>query len=382
MKDPSLKNLKVILVGHVTESYGPMQSLPEFLKERVKSLAVIAHPFPYCSIQSSKCQFSVSGKTQLYFGPKYKFKKFFVIHYLGDFLLTFYFVLRMRESWDLYIGSDCLNAFVGLVLRAMGIVKKVVFYEHEFTQKRFRKEILNKAFHFLNGFTARNVDFVWDSPPNLNKIRERQKVDLKKVISVPHGVDVKKIKSACQANRRTLVYVGHVMESKGLQLLVKAIEEVAPKVKGIKVAIVGSGPFEEELRRIIKRKKLERNFIFWGYTDHDWTLSYLPSCGIGLAPYAPLERQALMHAEPLKVKDYLSCGLPVIITHFVSCAKEINDKGYGLAVDYNWRQLAGAIEKLCLNSRFYNQCCRNIKDQYQRMSWTQTFNKAFKKTLS
>ena len=70
-----------------------------------------------------------------------------------------------------------------------------------------------------------------------------------------------------------------------------------------------------------------RRFEFFGYTDHDWTLSYLPTCGVALAPYVNEEKGTFKYAEPLKVKDYLGCGLPIIITRVPDIANEIDKKG-------------------------------------------------------
>ena len=373
----------IALVGHVTESYGPMQALPLYLKKNFDEFMVVSHPFPYCSILQSKCVYIKNQKEIREFsGPKYKFKKFFVVHYVGDFILTLYFFFRLGKKWDFFIGCDCLNAFTGLTLKKLGIAKKVIFYENEYTVKRFRKEILNKIFQFLNEFTARNVDIVWDGPPNLYEVRKNQGVNLEKVILVPHGVDLEKVRILKKNNQKTLVYIGHVTESKGLQLVVNALKRVSKKVQGIKVVIIGSGPYEDELKKLIKKSRLEKLFTFWGFTDHSWTLSYLPSCGIGLAPYTPLDRQALMYAEPLKVKDYLSCGLPVIITNFGSCAKEIEKKRFGLSVAYSSRELAKAIIKLCTDKGFYKKCRLNILSFFKRITWEETYNSAFEKTFS
>ena len=57
-----IKNLKILIVGHVTESYGPMQSLPEYCRRRVDKFAVISHPFGYCGIPESECLLYQQGE--------------------------------------------------------------------------------------------------------------------------------------------------------------------------------------------------------------------------------------------------------------------------------------------------------------------------------
>jgi len=382
-KRSPIKNLKILIVGHVTESYGPMQSLPEYCQKRVKEFAVISHPFSYCTIPYSECLLYLDGKIKKqYRGLKIKTK--WPIHYVADVGLTFWFVIRMRKKWDLFIGSDCLNAFTGIVLRLLGIVSKVVFYEHDYSPERFANWTLDAIFHYINGFSARHADFVWDNPPNLLEMRKKQRVDLKKVIRVPHGVDLSKIKilPLNKIQRKTLVYVGYIDQNKGLQLVVRAVKTLTRKIPQIKVSVVGSGHYEPEIRKMVRKYKLEKYFDFFGFTSHDWTLGYLPSCAVGLAPYLNRSKSTFRFAEPLKVKDYLSCGLPVIITKVPDMAKEIEAKKLGLAIRYNVDELAKAIFKLLKDDKFYRQCRRNALNYSKNISWNHTFDQAFEKTLS
>jgi glycosyltransferase involved in cell wall biosynthesis len=377
-----MKDLKILLVGHVTESYGPMQALPKYLVKNVEEFSVIAHPFSYSGIPASLCEIFKDGKkVKELKGPKYKTIE--PVHFIGDILLTLYFLIKIGKRWDLYIGSDCLNVFTGLFLRTIGVVKKVVFYEYDFTPDRLKNKTLNNIFHWFNGFAARNANVVWDNPPNLSEIRKGQGVDLKKIFRVPHAVDLGKVKipPLGKVNRNTLVYVGHVTESKGLQLVVAAVKNLSRKFPKIKVAIVGSGPYEKTLKELVKKEKLEKNFEFFGYTHHDWTLSYLPSCGVALAPYVNEDRGTFRFAEPLKVKDYLGCGLPIIITRVPDIAGEIDEKKLGIAIEYEQHDLEKAITKLLTDDKLYQKFRKNVLSYAANITWDYTYNEAFRKTL-
>lgn len=377
-----IKNLKILVVGHVTESYGPMQALPHYLAKRVREFAVISHPFPYCEIYDSKAHLFKDGKViRKYSGPKYK--SFYLIHYISDILLTFYFVLKLKRRWHLYIGSDCLNAFTGIILRGLGVVSRVVFYEHDYTPKRFDNNLMNRFFHFINSFAVRHADAVWDNPPNLSEIRKRQRANPSRVIRVPHGVDLDKVNIPPQEKieRRTLVYAGYVDQAKGLQLVVKAVQKVVKRISDIRVSIVGSGHFEPELKRLVREANLEGVFEFFGFTDHDWTLSYLPQCGIALAPYVDEIKGTFRFCDPLKVKDYLACGLPVIVTRVPAIAKEVEVNTLGIAINYDQKDLEEAIIKLVTDDEFYQKCRENILPYARKISWKHTYDQAFEKTF-
>lgn len=377
-----IEDLRILVVGHVAESYGPMQALPKYLRKNVKELAVISHPFPFSGIPNSKCLLFKNGKViREHRGPKYK--TFYLIHHFGDIFLTLYFVLRMRRNWDLYIGSDCLNSFTGIVLRSLGVVSKAIFYEHDHTPERFKNKLLNRVFHYLNGFSARHADVVWDNPPNLSEIRRRQGADLRKVIRVPHGVDLDKITipPPAEVKRHTLVYAGDVVPAKGLQLVVEAVKNLVQKIPQIKVAIVGSGRYEPELKKLVKEAKLENVFEFFGYTRHDWTLFYLPSCGVALAPYVDEAEGTFKYCEPLKVKDYLACGLPIIITKVPDFANEIEMKTLGVAINYDVGELEEAIVKLLTDDEFYKKCRDNVLKYAANITWDYTYGRTFSRTL-
>lgn len=379
-----IRDLKILLVGHITESYGPMQALPEYLvKYAVDEFAVIAHPLPYTEIQASRCQVFRGGKVvrQLK-GPDYK--TFEPLHYVGDVLLTFCFLLKLGGGWDLYIGSDCLNTFTGVILRFLGVVKKVVFYEIDYTPQRLRPEILNRVFHWFDKFAARGADVIWDNPPNLTEIRRRQGADLGRIVRVPNGIDLDQvtIPESKDVQRNTLAYAGHVVKSRGMQLAVPAIAEVAKQIPDVKVAIVGGGPYEQTLKELVKQYGVEKHFEFFGYTKHEWTLSYLPSCGAALAPYLPEERGTFQYADSLKVIEYLGCGVPTIVTRVPPRADEIEKEQLGIAINYDQRELEEAILKLLTDDQFWETCRRNAIAYSARLMWDKTFNGAFRQTLA
>lgn len=373
---------KIILVGHVSESYGPMQALPKYLAKNVHEFAVISHPFSYSGIPTAICTEFRNGKTKKIFsGPKYK--PGYLVNFLIDFFLTFYFILRLGRKWDFYIGSDCLNAFSGIILRSIGVTKKVIFYEYDYTPARFQNKILNRIFHWLNGFAAKYSDMIWDNPPKLEKIRTRQGADLKKVLRVPHAVDLDKVRIPAldKINRQTLVYAGHVTRSKGLGLIVEALKRVVKIIPNIRISILGSGPYEPILKQLVKKNRMEKYFKFFGYTDHDWVLSYLPSCGVALAPYLPEEGGTFQYSEPLKVKDYLGCGLPIIITRVPLIAQEIEARKLGIAIDYDEKALGEAIVKLLTNDEFYQICRKNVLKYAANITWDYTYDQTFDKTF-
>lgn len=374
-------NKKILLVGHITESYGAMQALSKYLRRKMATFLVITHPFNYSGIPNSTCLLYKNGDLLKKFnGPKYK--TFSLIHFLGDIIVTFYFLLRSKIKFDIFIGCDCLNAFTGIVFRWLGLVRNVIFYECDYTPERFKNRLLNAVYHWLNGFAARHADVVWNNPPNLEEIRVKQGSTREKNLRVPHGVDLDGITHLPleKVRREVLVYAGHVTKPHGLQLLVEALPKIIDRNPKIEVWIIGSGPYETTLKKMIVEKGLVKYFRFFGYTDHNLTLQLLPTCGIGLAPYVDEKGGTFRYCDPLKVKDYLACGLPVIVTTVPACAYEIKERKLGIAIKYDPHELSDAIMRLLTDDEFYQLCKNNVLNNFRNITWKYIYDEAFKET--
>ena len=370
---------KFILVGHVTESYGAVQALSEYLKNMNAFFVLISHPFSCSELLNSSCLL-FENKTlikELRF-PSYKTPQF--IRFFQDFFFTLYFFLRLGDKYDVFFGFDCLNAFSGIMLRKFRLVKKFVFYECDYTPERFRSKILDFVYHWLNGFAARHADMVWNNPPNMEEIRERQGSSKEKNIRVPHGVDLASVSLPRKIYREVLVYAGHVTEPHGLQLLVKSMPKIVSECPNVKVWIIGSGPYERTLRESIEHENLSSYFKFYGYTNHCLTYQLLSMCGVGLAPYVNEDKGTFRFCEPLKVKDYLACGLPIIITKVPACAYEIEEKRLGIAINYDPDEFSAAALKLLTDDEFYYACKNNVLSISANLTWKHIYDQAFEKS--
>ena len=91
---------------------------------------------------------------------KKKFETLFIGHSIFGNVLTwgfgildtFWKVVKTGQKYDLYVGFDNLNAFVGIWLRKLGKVSKVIFMTPDYSHTRFENHILNSIYHFLDYF--------------------------------------------------------------------------------------------------------------------------------------------------------------------------------------------------------------------------------------
>jgi glycosyltransferase involved in cell wall biosynthesis len=68
--------------------------------------------------------------------------------------------------------------------------------------------------------------------------------------------------------------------------------------------------------------------------------------GIGLAPYN-LTSKWTYYASPMKVGDYIACGIPVLMSDVPEVAREVNEKGLGVVFhDVELNEIKRKLEDL------------------------------------
>jgi glycosyltransferase involved in cell wall biosynthesis len=373
-------NSLVVEVTHITEIYGPAQALENYLKQNSSRLLIITHPLPTSSLNYSTYKTYVNGSLRRI--TQYRtFKSSEVISYMQHFILTLYILLSVREKINIYIGIDNLNAFAGILLKAFGLIDKVIFYVIDYTPVRFENKFFNFLYQALDVICAKHADYVWSVSKRIANLWKILGIEDWKNIVVPIGVELREVRRVPgdSIRKNVLVYAGHLTKSKGVQLAIEAMEEIIKKFPGIRLEIIGTGPFEGVLKEMVKRKKLEEWVKFLGRMEHDKLMQYLPTCGIALATYEPDPNSITYYADPTKPKEYLACGLPVIIAKVPWIAKEIEKVPMGIAIDYNKYELISAITKLLSDESFYKRCRENAVEFASKLDWNKIFSEAFTK---
>ncbi len=372
---------RVVIVGHITEVYGPVQALNNYLTSRTDEFVSILHPFSYSSVSNSAYIVHSKGECResLYW-RNIKFSE--VLSYVQHIVLTLYWILRSRRRFDIYVGIDNLNAFTGIVLRKLGMANKVIFYVIDYTPKRFRNTFVNILYHSLDGFCVRHSDYVWNISERIAEVRRKQGVSTAKNLVVPVGIELEKIGRFAdgERDRHKLVFVSHLTKSKGVDLAIGSMKAIKQKVPEVILEIIGTGPHEQALKKMCEVQGLSNYVKFLGAMDHDKLFEYLPSCGIALATYLDDSDSITYYADPTKPKEYLACGLPVVITRVPWIAEEIERRSMGIVIGYTKEELTNAVVKLLQNNDFYIQCSKNAKEFTSNLSWDKVYTRAFEET--
>lgn len=376
----------VLIITHFFAT-GPAIELKDYLLPRVETLLYIAHPFPF-SLGNRKSIFEEYREGKLI---SHKFFRFLpaneVLVFVKDFMATIYFILTYRNKIHLCIASNNLNAFAALFLRKIGKIDKVVFYNVDYSPKRFRNPILNSIYHFIDRCCCYYSNLNWVGTKRT--IHEREKNGVKswkvaKVIIVPDGNHTLRIKrkELADINMHTLVSVGHIVKRQGLDLILESLPDLKKKYRDAKVIIIGTGEYLPELKKKARKLKIEDSIQFMGFIkNHQKIEEILTTCAIGIATYVPDKESHTYYSEAGKPKLYLACGLPVIITNVPTIAYEIEKNKAGKMISYSKTQFIHAVFDLLKNDILYASYKKNATRFGLQFDWSIIFNKALSETV-
>jgi glycosyltransferase involved in cell wall biosynthesis len=274
--------------------------------------------------------------------------------YAKELFFTIKWIWSSGLIWDAYVGMDGLCVLFGNILRFFRKVKKTIFWAIDFVpEKRFNSPIKNAIYHRINVAGYGKSDEVWDLSPRMAEAREKflgvKLGDYKKRLVVPYGVWTERIRKYGydECGQQTIVFMGHLLEKQGVQVIIEALPELVKKMPGLRFKIIGSGPFKQTLVNLAERLGVLSRCDFLGKIDDIQKLEneVAKSC-VAVAPYVRKLDTWTYYADPGKVKTYLACGVPVIMTDIPWNASDIVSKKCGSIISEDKNDIIMKLSEL------------------------------------
>lgn len=311
------------------------------------------------------------------------------ILYIKDLIYTLIWCLKFRKKWDLYFAAGNLNPLVGIFLKKLGMVKKVVYYSMDYYPKRFENNVLNYIYYELDKFCVKFSDETWNTSSQMVKAREKKMgmkgKDYNRQYTVPGGIWFYKAKRLPieKIDKNKIVYRGSLLPHMGVELAIKAIPNILKKIPNARLEILGGGPEEKKLKNLAKELNVSTKVKFRGWIKDRQELEKLISDGvIGLATFnTDVLDEKVKNADPGKIKDYMVMGLPVITTKALFYYKKIEEKKCGIVIDYDPSQLAWAVIKLLSNEKLLRDYRKNALKFIEPFDWNNIFKPNLERIL-
>ena len=265
-------------------------------------------------------------------------------------------VVFLWKSWKYAKKADIIHCqwsfsgVVGVILKKM-LRKKLILTERGSSAHIALK---NKVMKTTLCYILKNCDVI--TANNEHQIDQFHKLGIKKpMMTIPNGIDTSLFremsKKMCKTrvkfpeNQHALVYVGRLVEDKGLENLMEIMHEVKKRRRDIKCYLIGSGRFEKELKKRINNLKLQDTIIFMGSIPQKEIPYYLNAADALVLP-------SLREGRPNVVAEALACGTFVIVSDIPGCRELLDLLPHGrLLPPQNNAEWISEIVKLQIKKR-------------------------------
>ena len=211
----------------------------------------------------------------------------------------------------------------------------------------FQKEMLKRAFDKIWGY--RILRDAWKLIA-ITPVEAKQYQDMgigkDRIAVIPHGIDLTEFENLPQRgefrekyglsdSQKIILYLGRIDKVKGLNVLVKAFNDLTKELGEAKLVIVGPDDgYLSALRRSVKEFHIEKNVLFTGPLYGENKLTAYVDADVCVLP-------SFYEIFGIVALEALACGTPVIVTDRCGVASWIGSNSY--VVQFGEAQLKEAM---------------------------------------
>lgn len=166
------------------------------------------------------------------------------------------------------------------------------------------------------------------------------------------GVIPRNVKRKFDGKKFTILFVGVVRESQGLEFLFEFLK--THKEYSLKVLGFCTDKLYQKYQTIIKKNKIDRQVYFPNrfFSDEELEKESI-NCQIGIALYDMDWKNATYYTDPGKVKTYASLGLPIIMSDVSAVVPFIKRFECGKVIKKEYGELENALLDINKNYEKY-----------------------------
>ncbi|MDG1286205.1 MAG: glycosyltransferase [Rickettsiales bacterium] len=190
---------------------------------------------------------------------------------------------------------------------------------------------------------------------------------------IPCGVDTEYFQPpAIKKSNGRLLFVGRLIDCKGVDDLLHAIADLSPKQR-LPLDIVGDGPLRTELEELCTDLQLNEIVSFLGAKPSDWLQQHAPYYRALVSAFRR-GRDGAQDTGPVIIKEAMAMGLPIVSTEFMGIPNMVapengilvppgNRKALGQALFQIWDKPEAELFKMGENGR--ERCLQEFHIQKQ-----------------
>lgn len=114
------------------------------------------------------------------------------------------------------------------------------------------------------------------------------------------------------SNELVVGFVGGLRAWHGVELLPEILQQLLPQHPQVRLIVVGDGPLRTALEERLRALGISDKAMMVGSLPHTAVAAVIQQFDVAIAPYPPLDHA--FYFSPLKVFEYMACGVPVVAT--------------------------------------------------------------------
>ncbi len=186
--------------------------------------------------------------------------------------------------------------------------------------------------------------------------------DETRITVVPNGVDVPSIETE-KFEHPTVCCISRLVKYKRVHDLIKALSILKKDIPNIRCIIIGTGPEEENLKKLARDLGVEKKIDFCGFIeDHNDVLRTIKSSHIFCLP-------SVVEGFGIVIVEALACGVPFVASNIPPLIEVSGGKGGLFFEPKNYRDLADKIKNVLNNRKIQKDLIREGIFQSKKYRW-------------
>jgi glycosyltransferase involved in cell wall biosynthesis len=308
----------------------------------------------------SRVSTSEIDKGQGYLAFRRNFINIPIVRFPLDMLSTLIFLGRYRSQIDVIIAyQTIIDGLIGVIAKKLFNIPVIVSIRAE---KEYKIHDFYKS-RVFSPFVFKNADKVIvqlqrirdDLLSEFSKYKEDKlrKILEKKICIIPNGVSSQPLGTT---KDNTVLYVGRLIRTKGLEYLISAMKECTNE----NLLIVGDGPEMRSLKRMARNMN---NVDFVGQIPPEEVSYYIQRSQMLALP-------SLTEGSPNVILEAMAGGIPVISTRIAGIPELVEHGKTGFLTEPgNVEEIAYYIKKLAHDENLRNELGKNCLKEVQQYSW-------------
>jgi len=294
------------------------------------------------------------------------------LHTAKSYFLAFKYLRFIIEKKINYIYCREPRLLLGIILlnKVLFHLKFTVIYEvHTLDESGLLSKLIEKQL-------SRSADYIIFITENLQRVYCRKfQRDLGKTIVSPDGVDLSvfnipvsqeeaKKKLGLPADKKIVLYTGHLYKWKGVDTLIKASPLLNREAS---VYIVGGT--QEDIAAYQKEFSDFNKVIFAGHKSHQEIPFWLKAADVLVLPNSGQEKISSLYTSPLKMFEYMASQRPIVASDLPSLREILNEKNCLFCQPDDPESLASNLKKVLADKELAGQISKQAFEDVNNYTW-------------